>query len=65
MNKWKPGSKVTASALAGAGTTLFWELAQQFAWVTDVRPTLVAASVTFVMMGVAYFVPERVQFDAN
>ncbi len=60
MPKWQPGSKVTASTLAGMGMSLLWEMVMQFDLMADPRPTLVAGSVTFVMAAVAYMKTETV-----
>lgn len=54
----KPSSTISAATLTGMGLTLFWELAAQFG--LEVRPTLVAASVTFFSALVGYYKRENV-----
>lgn len=56
---WKPGSKVTASTLAGMVMSMVWEIVMQFELVADPRPTMVAGSVTLVMAAVAYWKAEK------
>lgn len=55
----KPSSTITAAAIAGMGMTLLWELVGQFSD-ADIRPTLVAASVTFVSSFVGWRKKENV-----
>lgn len=54
----QPSSTITAATLAMMGLTLLWEIAAQFG--LEVRPTLVAASVTFAGALCGYFKKENV-----
>ena len=56
----KPSSTITAAALAGMGMTLTWELIMQFGLISNVRPALIAGSVTLVVALVGYFKKENV-----
>ena len=56
----RPSSTITAATLAGLGMTFFWELVMQFNLIDNVRPALIAASVTFVSAGFGYFKKENV-----
>lgn len=54
----RPSSTITAATLAGMGMTLGWQIAAEVGY--EARPTLVAASVTFVSALVGYFKKETV-----
>lgn len=54
----QPSSTITAAFLTGSGLTLFWEILAQYGY--EARPTLVAASVTFISALVGYFKRENV-----
>lgn len=57
-NLHPPSSTITAATLAGMGMTLATEMVAQVG--IELRPTLVAASVTFVSALVGYFKRENV-----
>jgi len=55
----QPSSTITAATLAGAGVSFGWELVSQFTSV-DIRPSLIAVSVTFAIALVGYLKRENV-----
>ena len=42
----KPSSTITFATLYGLGMTVLWELVMQFGLIPNVRPALIAGSVT-------------------
>ncbi len=55
----KPSSTITAATLTGVAVSFAWELVAQFTS-ADIRPTLVATSVTLAIALAGYFTKETV-----
>jgi len=56
----QPSSTITAATLSGMGMTVIWDLIIQFGLVTNIRPALIAGTVTLVVALVGYFKKENV-----